>query len=45
MVVETDKNSGFCFGVQNAVEIAEKSLIKGEKVFSLGPIVHNDREV
>jgi 4-hydroxy-3-methylbut-2-enyl diphosphate reductase len=27
------------------VEIAEKSLLKGEKVFSLGPIVHNDREV
>jgi 4-hydroxy-3-methylbut-2-enyl diphosphate reductase len=45
MLVETDKNSGFCFGVQNAVEIAEKSLSKGEKVFSLGPIVHNDREV
>lgn len=45
MVVETDKQSGFCFGVQNAVEIAEKSLLKGEKVFSLGPIVHNDKEV
>jgi 4-hydroxy-3-methylbut-2-enyl diphosphate reductase len=45
MVIETDKHSGFCFGVQNAVEIAEKSLLKGEKVFSLGPIVHNDREV
>jgi 4-hydroxy-3-methylbut-2-enyl diphosphate reductase len=45
MVIETDSNSGFCFGVQNAVEIAEKALLKGEKVFSLGPIVHNDREV
>jgi 4-hydroxy-3-methylbut-2-enyl diphosphate reductase len=45
MVVETDKQSGFCFGVQNAVEIAEKALIRGEKVFSLGPIVHNDKEV
>jgi 4-hydroxy-3-methylbut-2-enyl diphosphate reductase len=45
MLVETDKRSGFCFGVQNAVEIAEKALIKGEKVFSLGPIVHNDMEV
>lgn len=45
MVVEIDKKSGFCFGVQNAVEIAEKALLKGEKVFSLGPIVHNDREV
>jgi 4-hydroxy-3-methylbut-2-en-1-yl diphosphate reductase len=45
MIVEIDKQSGFCFGVQNAVEIAEKALIKGEKVFSLGPIVHNDKEV
>ncbi|MGC1392368.1 MAG: 4-hydroxy-3-methylbut-2-enyl diphosphate reductase [Bacteroidales bacterium] len=45
MVVEIDKQSGFCFGVRNAVEIAEKALIKGEKVFSLGPIVHNDKEM
>jgi 4-hydroxy-3-methylbut-2-enyl diphosphate reductase len=45
MVVEIDRQSGFCFGVQNAVEIAEKALLKGEKVFSLGPIVHNDKEV
>ena len=45
MVVEIDKQSGFCFGVQNAVEIAKKALLRGEKVFSLGPIVHNDKEV
>ncbi len=45
MVVEIDSKSGFCFGVQNAVEIAEKALRNGEQVFSLGPIVHNDKEV
>ena len=45
MLIETDKQSGFCFGVQNAVEIAEKALLEGEKVYSLGPIVHNDKEV
>jgi 4-hydroxy-3-methylbut-2-enyl diphosphate reductase len=45
MIVEIDKKSGFCFGVQNAVEIAEKALSAGEKVFSLGSIVHNDKEV
>jgi 4-hydroxy-3-methylbut-2-enyl diphosphate reductase len=45
MIVEADKQSGFCFGVQNAVEIAEKALLNGEKVFSLGPLVHNDKEV
>ena len=45
MLVEIDKKSGFCFGVQNAVEIAEKALMRGEQVFSLGPIVHNDKEM
>jgi len=45
MKAEIDRKSGFCFGVQNAVEIAEKALLKGEKVYSLGPIVHNDKEV
>jgi 4-hydroxy-3-methylbut-2-enyl diphosphate reductase len=45
MLVEIDKRSGFCFGVRNAVEIAEKALLHGEKVYSLGPIVHNDKEM
>jgi 4-hydroxy-3-methylbut-2-enyl diphosphate reductase len=45
MIVEVDEKSGFCFGVRNAVEIAEQALLRGEKVFSLGPIVHNDIEV
>lgn len=45
MIAEIDKKSGFCFGVQNAVEIAEKALLNKEKVYSLGPIVHNDKEV
>jgi 4-hydroxy-3-methylbut-2-enyl diphosphate reductase len=45
MKVEIDERSGFCFGVQNAVEIAENTLLRGEKVYSLGPIVHNDKEV
>jgi 4-hydroxy-3-methylbut-2-enyl diphosphate reductase len=45
MKAEIDRKSGFCFGVQNAITIAEEALRKGEKVFSLGPIVHNDKEV
>jgi len=45
MKVEIDKKSGFCFGVSNAVEIAEEALLQGEKVFSLGPIVQNDKGV
>ncbi len=45
MIIEVDERSGFCFGVRNAVEIAGEALARGEKVFSLGPIVHNDIEV
>ena len=35
MVVEIDRKSGFCFGVQNAVEIAEKAFLTGKKSFRL----------
>jgi 4-hydroxy-3-methylbut-2-enyl diphosphate reductase len=45
MEIEIDKRSGFCFGVRNAVEIAATALLTGEKVYSLGSIVHNDIEV
>jgi len=45
MKVEIDVNSGFCFGVENAVEIAEQVLDSGEMVYCLGSIVHNDVEV
>lgn len=35
---------GFCFGVRRAVELAEKALqeYKGKKVYSLGPLIHNE---
>ena len=35
---------GFCFGVRRAVELAEKALSEnsGKKVFSLGPLIHNE---
>ena len=45
MKIEIDTNSGFCFGVENAVEIAEKALDGKGDFYSLGPIVHNDKEV
>jgi 4-hydroxy-3-methylbut-2-enyl diphosphate reductase len=45
MKIEIDQKSGFCFGVHNAVEIAEEALLEGEKVYSLGPIMHNDMEM
>lgn len=45
MKVEIDKNSGFCFGVVKAIEIAENELENGELLYCLGDIVHNDAEV
>jgi len=43
--IEIDQNSGFCFGVDEAIKIAEFELKKGNKLYCLGQIVHNDMEV
>lgn len=45
MKVEIDKSSGFCFGVVNAINIAEDSLKERKTIFSLGDIVHNSEEI
>lgn len=45
MKVEIDDKSGFCFGVVRAITAAEESISGGEKVYSLGDIVHNRVEV
>ena len=45
MIVEIDKKSGFCFGVVYAIDIAEEELSKSGKLYCLGDIVHNDKEV
>jgi len=40
------KEIGFCFGVKNAVEIAQKALdINDEQVYMLGPIIHNPQVI
>ncbi|MDF2673215.1 MAG: bifunctional 4-hydroxy-3-methylbut-2-enyl diphosphate reductase/30S ribosomal protein [Clostridiales bacterium] len=39
------KSAGFCFGVQNAIEKAEKAAAEGERVFTYGPIIHNNQVV
>ncbi len=44
MRVEIDENSGFCTGVVNAIQKAEKELEKGE-LYCIGDIVHNNLEV
>lgn len=43
--VEIDEGSGFCFGVVTAINKAEEELAKGVKLYCLGDIVHNSREV
>ncbi len=43
--VDIDPGSGFCFGVTKAIKMAEEILDKGEDVFSIGQIVHNEKEV
>lgn len=45
MQVEIDKNSGFCFGVVYAIEMAEDYLINHGSLYCLGDIVHNDKEI
>lgn len=45
MHIEIDKNSGFCFGVVNAIKKAENTLRTQETLYCLGDIVHNNAEV
>ena len=43
--VDIDNNSGFCFGVVYAIEMAEEILNEQGYLYCLGDIVHNDEEV
>jgi len=45
MNIVIDDNSGFCFGVINAIQTAEKYLATEHTLFCLGDIVHNNEEV
>lgn len=45
MKVTIAKNSGFCFGVENAIDTTIESLGELENVYSLGPLIHNDQVV
>jgi len=45
MKVEVAKTAGFCFGVDIAVNKVYELLEKGEKVATLGPIIHNNTVV
>ena len=45
MNVTIDKYSGFCFGVEFAIQMAEDEMENNEALYCLGDIVHNDVEV
>jgi 4-hydroxy-3-methylbut-2-en-1-yl diphosphate reductase len=45
MNVTIDKNSGYCFGVEFAIQMAEDELAQQETLYCLGDIVHNRMEV
>jgi 4-hydroxy-3-methylbut-2-en-1-yl diphosphate reductase len=45
MQIRIDKNSGYCFGVEYAIQMAEEEMEGGEPLYCLGDIVHNSMEV
>ena len=45
MKVTVDENSGFCFGVVYAIQMAEDELDATGSLYCLGDIVHNNMEV
>ncbi|MFO7657029.1 MAG: 4-hydroxy-3-methylbut-2-enyl diphosphate reductase [Bacteroidales bacterium] len=45
MKIEIDQGSGFCFGVVRAITLAEKILKEEGRLYCLGDIVHNNKEV
>lgn len=45
MKVEIDENSGYCFGVEFAIQMAEDEMEEGKELYCLGDIVHNSMEV
>lgn len=45
MVITIDKNSGYCFGVEYAIQMAEEEMENSDTLYCLGDIVHNSMEV
>jgi 4-hydroxy-3-methylbut-2-en-1-yl diphosphate reductase len=45
MNVTIDPNSGYCFGVEYAIQMAEDEMAASGALYCLGDIVHNDMEV
>ena len=45
MKVKLAKSAGFCFGVKRAVDMVYQEVEKGNPVYTLGPIIHNEQVV
>ena len=45
MQIKLAETAGFCFGVNRAVKLVETLLDEGNKVYTLGPIIHNPQLV
>ena len=45
MKITVAKTAGFCFGVNRAVNTVYRLLENGERVCTLGPIIHNPQLV
>lgn len=45
MKITIDSNSGYCFGVTYAIEHAERALEDDGKLYCIGDIVHNNKEI
>jgi 4-hydroxy-3-methylbut-2-enyl diphosphate reductase len=45
MKVTLDPDSGFCFGVERAIQIAESELAAGKSVYCIGDMVHNQAQM
>jgi 4-hydroxy-3-methylbut-2-enyl diphosphate reductase len=45
MKVTVDQHSGFCWGVVRTIDIAEEELKMSAELYSLGPVIHNPKEI
>lgn len=45
MEVILAKTSGFCFGVRRAVDTVYEQAEKNDKIYTYGPIIHNEEVV
>jgi len=45
MEVILAQEAGFCFGVKRALKLVEKALKEYGEVFSIGPLIHNQRVI